>query len=161
MALEEWQRWNRHGQVLRPGETPALPRTGAMGSVVPTFAQFAPDFLEFCASINASPKGPNCAASLYNKELSLRVQLLPVFGHMPMDQLHKRDVDKYIIQKTKEGRSPNSIRTDLKILRRMINVAREYELIHKIPNFRVPSEPDGDVNALSPDEAQQFSSGNK
>lgn len=73
-----------------------------------------------------------------------------------MDQLHRRDVDKYIIQKTKEGRSPNSIRTDLKVLRRMINVARDYELIQKIPNFRVPSEPDGDVNALNPDEAQQF-----
>jgi integrase len=154
-AYEEWQRWNRHGQVLRPGETPVLPRTGGMKSV-PTFAQFAPDFLDFCASINAGPNGAHAPASLDVRRTSIRKHLLPALGQMQMDQLHRRDVDRYIIQKTKEGRSPNSIRTDLSVLRRMFSVALSYEVIQKIPDFKLPTEAESDVEALDPEEALRF-----
>jgi integrase/recombinase XerC len=157
MAYEEWQRWNRHGQVLRPGEVPALVRTGGMKpSAAPTFAQFAPDFLEFCASVNAGPRGANTPAALEAKEVSLRVHLLPVFGSTRMDQLHRRDVDRYVIQKAKEGRSAMSIRLDLGFLRRMLTVAKSYELIDKVPEFRVPSPPPGDVVALDTDESKRL-----
>ena len=157
MAWEEWQRWNRHGQVLRPAEMPALPRTGAMKpSQAPTFTQFAPDFMEFCASPNASPRGANSPAALAAKDVSLRVHLLPVFGSMRMDQLRRRDVDRYVIQKSKQGRSPMSIRLDLGFLRRMLVVAKSYELIDKVPEFRVPSPDPGDVVALTTDEAKRL-----
>jgi len=158
MALEEFQRWNRHGQVLRPGEVPPLPRTGAMSSsTTPTFAQFAPDFLGFCASPNAGPRGANSPAGLAAKEVSLRLHLLPTFGNLGMDQLTRRDVDRYVIQKTKAGRSRNSIRLDLCFLRRMLVIAKTYELIDKLPDFRVPPAKHSEVVALAPEEARRFS----
>ncbi|HLT37731.1 MAG TPA: tyrosine-type recombinase/integrase [Enhygromyxa sp.] len=157
-AYEEWQRWNRHGQVLRPGETPVLPRTGAMRpGQAPTFAQFAPDFLEFCASPNAGSRGPNAPSSLEAKEMVLRLHLLPAFGSLRMDQLTRRDVDNYVIKKSKDGRAYQSVRTDVGHLRRMLEVAKSYELIDKIPPFRIPADRPTDVVALSPDEAARFS----
>jgi integrase len=157
LAQEEWQRWNRHGQVLRPGESPVLPRTGAMvPGNAPTFAQFAPDFLEFCASPNAG-RGANAKSSLAAKEIALRLHLLPVFGSLRLDQLTRRDVDNYVIRKAKQGRSYMSIRLDVGHLRRMLEVARNYDLIDKIPSFKIPAERPSEVVALSPDEAVRFS----
>lgn len=162
MAYEEWQRWNRHGQVLRPGEVPVLERTGAMRpGHVPTFAQFAPDFLAFCATPNASPRGANSDAALESKEIALRLHLLPAFGSQPMDQLTRRHVDQFVIAKMQAGRSIRSIRLDLCILRRMLTVAREYELIDKVPKFQIPSEQQSEVVALTPDEAKRFRQANR
>lgn len=156
-AREEFQRWNRHGRVVRVGEKPALPRTGGMSSsLAPSFAQFAPDFLEFSASPNASPKGPNSPGTIRIKETHLRLHLLPAFGSMRMDALTRRDVDRYVIDKVKAGRSRNSIGDDLTTLRRMLAVAMSYDLIDKIPHFRVPSRERGKVAALDPTEAQRF-----
>lgn len=161
-AWEEWQRWNRHGQVLRPGETPVLPRTGAMTpGHAPTFAQFAPDFMDFCASPNAGPRGANSPAGLDAKETSLRLHLLPAFGSLRMDQLQRRDVENYIIQKSKKGRSYMSIRMDVCFLRRMLVVAKSYGLIAQIPEFQVPPDRPSDIQALNPDEAKRFSAAAK
>ena len=158
MALEEFQRWNQHGQVLRPGERPPLPRTGAMTSAAaPTVAQFLPDYLEFCASPNAGPRGANSPATLYSKETIFRVHLLPVFGAMRLDQIHRRDVDRYIIDKTKSGRGEKSVQMDVKYLRHLLYVAKTYEVITQVPDFKVPGAPPGDVDALDPDEAERFS----
>src|SRR5690606_14253456 len=55
-----------------------------------------------------------------------------------------------------QGRSPMSIRLDLGFLRRMLVVAKSYDLIDKIPEFRVPSPPPGDVVALAPEEAKRL-----
>lgn len=157
MALEEFQRWSRYGQVLRPGEVPALARTGAMTSKsAPTFAQFAEDFLEFCASANAGPGGANSPASLEAKEVSLRLHVLPAFGSLRMDQLTRRDVDRYVIDKTKRGRSTNSLRLDLGFLQRMLAVAKNYELVDQVLDFRLPTARESEVVALDQDEAKRF-----
>ena len=157
MAFEEWQRWNRHGQVLRPGEKPALRRTGAMSpGKVPTLAQFAPDFLEFCASPNGGPRGANSPATLRSKETNLRVHLLPAFGTVPLDQITTVDVDRFVLEKSKAGYKPKSIMQMVIYLRRMLNVAQRFQLINHVPKIYAPPTPRGAVVALDADEQARF-----
>jgi integrase len=156
-AYEEFERWNRYGQVIHAGEKPPLPRTGAMApGCAPTFSQFAPDYMEFCASPNAGPKGANAYSTLERKEIALRLHLLPVFGSMHMDQLHRRDVDRYVIDKKKAERDEGSIHGDITTLRHMLTVAKQYGLISEVPEFRVPPRVRGDIVALDPDERERY-----
>jgi integrase len=156
-AYEEFERWNRYGQVIRAGEQPPLPRTGAMApGCAPTFAQFAPDYLEFCESPNASPKGANAPSTVERKENALRLHLLPVFGSMRMDQVQRRDVDRSVINKTKAKRAEGSISNDITTLHHMLTVAKQYGLISELPDFRVPPRARGDIVALDPDERERY-----
>lgn len=156
MALDEFQRWNRHGQVLRPGEKPALPQTGAMSpGNAPTLAQFVPDYIELCAS-PSGPKGGNAPSTIGSKKRIFRVHLLPAFGSYRLDQFHRRDIDRYIIDKTKAKRSYRSITIDIKYLCHLLRVAKNYELITQVPDLPVPPERKSDVIALDPDEAKRF-----
>jgi integrase len=156
MAFDEWQRWNRYGQVLRPGEKPSPSRGPATAPAsTPTFAQFAPEFLEFCASPNASPRGANRPATLASKRYLLKDYLLPAFGSMPMDQLTSRDVDRFVIAQTKKLK-PNSIAKATMVLHRMLVVAKRHGLINVLPEVRSPARPRGTVKALEPDEAARF-----
>lgn len=158
MAIEEFERWNRHGQVLRPGETPQLVRTGGMTSTAaPTVAQFVDDYLEFCASPNAGPRGANGPNTLENKEKALRLHLLPAFGSLRLDQIHRRDVDRYVRVKHKGGLSLGWIRGHLWCLRHMLSVAHRHELIEKVPDFSLPAAESSSIDALSTDEAKLFS----
>jgi integrase len=156
-ALEEFERWNRHGQVLRPGETPVLARTGAMkAGTSPTVSQFAKDYLEYCASPNASRRGANSSSTLSGKETNLRVHLVPYFGGMRLDQIERREIDNYIISKSKEGRSTSSVRIDVGILRQMITLAHEHGLIEQPRHIKLPARQDREIDALDPDEADRF-----
>jgi len=159
MARELFELWNRHGRVLRAGEKPALQRTGAMSSragSAPTFTQFAFDYLEFCASPSAGPKGANRPSTLRWKRGTLERYVLPHFGTIRMDKLTRRLVDVFIIKEAKAGRADGSIRHSLTIMRHMLSVARDYELIEVIPRFNIPGNKKTDVEALSPDEAARF-----
>lgn len=157
MALEEFERWNRHGQVLRPGETPALPRTGAMtAGAVPTFAQFEADYLDYCSSPNACRNGANAPATLDNKKEVLRLHLLPLFGTLRLDQLQRRDVDQYIVSKAKSGRSLSCIRKDVCILRQMISLAHDHQLVAAVPKFKLPPKIEREIVSLTPDDAERF-----
>jgi integrase len=157
MAFEEWQRWNRCGQVLRPGEKPVMASTGTMAAgQIPTFAQFAPDFLEFCASPNAGPRGANREITIEHKRLLLKVHVLPVFGSVPMDRITTRDVDCFVINKTKEGYEATTVGNMIKVLRRMMMVAKRYELIGSVPHIRAPISKRQKIQALDPDESARF-----
>ena len=157
MAREEFERWNRHGVVLRPGEAPPLPRTSGMKTgVAPTFKQFAPDFLEFCASPSASPRGANARSTIIHKESVLRVHLLPAFGSLRMDELTRRDIDRFVAAKLKAKLSINTIVLMLTNLRRMLSVAKLYEQIDKIPEFRIPASEPSRVLGLDPEEKTRF-----
>ena len=65
--------------------------------VAPTFKQFAPDFMTFSASPNASPKGSNSPNTLRSKKGCLRVHLLPAFGNSHMDAINRRLVDRFVM----------------------------------------------------------------
>ena len=157
MAREEFERWNRHGAVLRPGEVPLLSATSGMKTgVAPTFKQFAPDFLTFSASPSASARGSNRPNTLRIKELCLRVHLLPAFGSLRMDALNRRLVDRYVAGKLESGLHINTIVGHLEVLHRMLKVAKTYELLDKIPEFRVPLRQRKEIQVLDHDEIERF-----
>jgi integrase len=123
----------------------------------PTLAQFVPDDLEYCASPTGR-RGANSPATLDSKSRIFRLHLLPAFGSLHLDQLQRRDVDRYIIEKTKANRDYKSIIMDVEYLRHLLRVAKRYDLIAQVPELPVLREPSSDVIALDPDEAQRFSS---
>lgn len=156
MALEEFERWNRHGQVLRPGETPVLRRTGAMGpSSAPTVEQFASDYLDFCRSPNAGRNGANSWSTLLLKEAGLRLHVIPAFGSLRLDQITRRDVDQYVMTKSKD-RSLSALRSDINYLQQMIKLAKEHDLITNAPTLKLPPDRPRQIEALAPDEIPRF-----
>lgn len=157
MARELFEQWNRYGQVLRPGETPILASTGGMTTgTAPTVAQFADDYLAFCASPNATRRGANSVSTIENKKDKLRLHLLPAFGSFRLDQIHRRDVDQYIMSKSKSGRSMNTISMDLCVLRQMMTLACDHDLITHVPKFKLPPTKPSEVVSLKPEEAKRF-----
>ena len=156
-ALEAFELWNRLGQVLRPGQRPMLARTGAMkAGNAPTVAQFANDYLDYCGSPAAGRKGSNSSSTLGNKECMLRMHVLPAFGQLQLDQIQRRDVDGYIMSKSKAGRSSSCVRKDVCVLRQMITLAKEHGLIGDAVTFKLPPADKKEIVALDSDEIDRF-----
>jgi integrase len=95
-------------------------------------------------------------STIEDKQITLRLHVLPAFGSLRLDQIHRRDVDQYIMSKSKGGRSMNSILKDISILHQMMTLAHDHGLIAQMPKFKLPPLKPSEVVSLSPEEAQRF-----
>lgn len=71
-----------------------------------------------------------------NKEMHLRVHLVPVFGRKRLDEIRALDVDRYTAKKLRTGLSPKTINLHLSTLRRALVLAYQWELIEVLPRIR-------------------------
>ncbi len=112
-----------------------------------TVKQFAKEFMQYCAATNS--KG-----ELREKIRTLELHLLPVFGTLRLDELTSAHVEGYKREKLErpQGRgmkplSPKTVVDHLAVLRRMLNLAKEWGRIDVVPTLKAPRVELPDVEA--------------
>ena len=92
----------------------------------------------------------------------LRVHLLPVFGKRRLDQIDERAIDAYKVEKleqvTRRGKpyNPNTVNKHLKLLARILRVARKWKLISDVPEVGLLKARKTDFDFLTFEEAEAF-----
>ena len=121
----------------------------------PTLEGFAEEFLAYQKTLNKP-------SELANKEMILRVHLLPVFGKRRLDQIDERAIDAYKVEKleqvTRRGKpyNPNTVNKHLKLLARILRIARKWKLISDVPEVGLLKSRKTDFDFLTFEEAEAF-----
>jgi integrase len=125
---------------------------------VPTFEEFADEFLAYQATVNKP-------SELASKKVSLRVHLIPAFGKRRLDQIDERMIDAYKVEKLEQlsarGKTlnPKTINNQLKVLGRMFRIARKWKLIKEIPDIGLLKVRKSDFDFLEFEESEAFIAG--
>jgi integrase len=125
---------------------------------IPTLEGFAEEFLAYQATLNKP-------AVVEQKRMILRVHLLPAFGKRRLDQIDERAIDAYTVKKlehiTPRGTpiEPVTVNKHLKLLGRILRVARKWKLIRELPEITLLKERKSDFDFLDFEEAKAFLAG--
>lgn len=131
-----------------------LARGEALGSgatqhrVLPTFREFAKDWMDNWVRSNNKPTSAQGKASI------LRRSLLPCFGDRRLDQITEREIERYKASRTVAGRHAHTINNELAVLAGCLRIAAEWSLLKSVPRVRWVRAPYGPVRFLSPEEAR-------
>jgi len=133
----------------------------------PKLAEFAEEFLVYQATLNKPTE-------LNAKRSTLEHHLIPAFGHLRLDQIDARAIDRYKVKKLsppdeddpkavkstrrspKAGLKPKTINNHLTILSRLLRVAQKWKLIDRLPEIeklRVHKQP---FDFLNFEESERF-----
>jgi integrase len=96
---------------------------------VPTVAAFQESFMTFSRTNNK----PSTVSA---KEGMLRVHLLPFFGKMKLDAIGPAEVERYKALKLDEQQGKKTINNHLTALRKLLNLAVEWEVLDRAPRVR-------------------------
>lgn len=110
-------------------------RLGISTIEVPTLEEFRDEFLDVYAVNN------NKQSTVETKRNILRLHLVPFFGDMKLDAISPRDIERYKAKKKREGLSPKTIKNQLGVMQKMLNVALDWEMIQKVPKIEPPKQP--------------------
>lgn len=113
-------------------------------------ADFAVEFLKsYCAANNKY-------ASIEAKESILRVHLIPDMGKLLLSEVNARVIEAYKAKKLVAELSPKTINNHLTVLRKMLSVAQEWELIDHVPPVKWLRVPPQKFDFLSFEEAERL-----
>jgi len=115
----------------------------------PTLEEFAEEFLAYQATVN-KPQVVD------DKRVLLRVHLMPAFGKLGLDQIDTRAIDAYKVEKLGLGKEPQTINQHLKLLGRVLRVARKWKLIKELPEFGMLKARKTGFDFLTFDECERF-----
>jgi integrase len=121
-------------------------------SRVPTLAEFQDRFLTY-SEVNNKP------STVYAKRWVLKLHLSPFFGAMKLDDIGPARIEEFKAKKLAEGLSKKSINNHLTALRKLLNLAVEWEVIGRAPKvkgFRFKNDFISEDHFLSFDEAERF-----
>lgn len=130
-----------------PGvETPKAPPVA-----IPTLETFWEEFFATHVVPNNKP------SEMESKRVIYRCHLKPAFGHMSLDAITSRDIERYKAHKlTKLGYAPKSINNHLAVLRSLLNVAKRWDILTQVPEYRELKAPEQAMRFLSTDEAKSL-----
>lgn len=109
--------------------------------------EFAVDFLK------AYRAAKNKYATLEAKESILRVHLIPELRSLPLGDVNAGAIQTYRAKQLSEGLSPKTVNNHLTVLRKMLSVALEWEIIDVIPPVKWLKVPPQKFDFLSFEEA--------
>jgi integrase len=113
-------------------------------------ADFAVEFLEsYCAANNKY-------ASIEAKESILRVHLIPAMGELLLSEVNARRIEAYKAQKLVEELSPKTVNNHLTVLRKLLSVAQEWDIIEHVPPVKWLRVPPQKFDFLSFQEAERL-----
>ncbi|MCR9161693.1 MAG: tyrosine-type recombinase/integrase [Nannocystaceae bacterium] len=116
---------------------------------MPTVAEFAEEFMQ--TYVKANNKHSTCE----DKRSMLRHHLVPFFGRMKLDEIGPREIERYKAAKLRTH-SVKTVTNQLSVLRKMLNVAHEWEIIGGVPKFRWMKLPESRFRFLDFDEAERL-----
>jgi integrase len=118
---------------------------------VKTLAQFEEPFLTFS-------KNNNKPSAVHAKKYILRLHLLPFFGAMRLNEIGAKEIERYkqLKQQLPDAQSAKSINNHLAVLRKMLNLAVEYDELDWAPKVKALTLPEHDFQFLDFDEAERL-----
>ncbi len=93
----------------------------------PTFEDFSHRWLEVHVRLNNKP------SEQQTKIGTLKLHLLPYFGHLPLDQIRKMRIEEFKVAQLKKGLRPKTVNNQLAILSKCLRCAVEWEVIQNAP----------------------------
>lgn len=153
------QRWIRCGTDRREArrrhdELMLDARAGRLGLPTKlTFEEFSRQFVTDYCDVRLKPS----TRKEYRSYID--THLVPFFGQRRLADITTRDIQAYVGEKTRQGRlAPKSIRNHLVVLKRMMAVALEWEVLKTNPALKVtaPRVPRPEIKFLSPAEMQRL-----
>jgi integrase len=99
-------------------------------SDVPLFRDFAKTFIDTYATTNNKP------SEVESKRSILKNHLLPAFGATPLDEIRTEQIERYKAAKLKAKLDPKTVNNHLTVLRRMLSLAQEWEMIAAVPKVK-------------------------
>lgn len=118
--------------------------------VIPTFQEFAVEFMEDYAEVN------NKLGEIKAKRLHLNMHLIPAFGSKRLDEITQKDIEHYKRKKQKAGLNPKTINNHLTTLNRMFTIASEWEILERGPKIRKLKCPEPEFDFLTFGEAERL-----
>lgn len=118
-----------HERQLRTRLMSALPLTDEVVAT-PTLAEHMQEWLAtYC-------KSNNKASTLDSKESVVRIHLEPLFGHMKVDEISMRDIERFKANKVAAGLHPKTINNLLSVLRSALACAVEWGHMEYVPAIK-------------------------
>jgi integrase len=118
---------------------------------LPTFKEFAWKWFEVYAKNN------NKASEIKNKEIALRVHLVPFFGKTKIDKITNLQIEEYKSAQIELGTLVNkSINNQLTILCKCMRTAQEWLELEKLPRIKKLKVPPQKFDFLTPEESEQL-----
>jgi integrase len=94
-------------------------------------------------------------STLMDYESAVRIHLVPFFGTRPIGKIVAADVERFMVVKRGEGRSPKSVRNWLGVLHSLLSYAEKRDWIPSNPCRKVDfpriEETDADIRFLAPE----------
>jgi len=116
---------------------------------VPTLEAFSKEFQKSYVKVHNKPSEQR------NKEMHLRVHLVPHFGRKRLNEIKSLDIDRYTAKKLKTGLNPKTINLHLSTLRRALVLAHEWDIISALPRIRRLKETKPEFDFLDFEEAER------
>jgi len=95
---------------------------------VPTFEEFVPEFLAIC-------RMKNKPSEVQTKQSILRWHLLPAFGRLRLDRIKYAEIQDFAAKTIEKKRSKKTVNNCLTVVRRLLVVAKQRELIEAKMEF--------------------------
>lgn len=97
----------------------------------PTFGEFAWEWHRLYAKTNNKPSEQR------NKDIQLRVHLIPFFGRRRLDAIHAVDVETFKAHEQGRGLSNKTINNALAVLGKLLRCAAEWDRVGSVPRIRL------------------------
>jgi integrase len=119
-------------------------------TAVPTVAEFQVDFMTDYAEVNNKP------SEIETKRMIFSLHLVPALGHLCLDAVGDKEIEKYKGLKLKSGLSPKTINNHLIVLRCLLGKAEDWKLIAKAPKIKWLKVPESDFDFLDFGESENL-----
>jgi integrase len=116
---------------------------------VPTFREWAKEFLDVYPAVNNKP------SEAQTKRTLVRLHLAPFFGDTRIDRITESEIERYKAGRIEAGSAPKSINNHLTVLRRMLVVAMKWRRMSgPAPDIGFMKVPEPPFRFLTFDEAR-------
>lgn len=113
----------------------------------PRLADFADEWLAAYVAVHNKP------STMVRNQAILRRHLIPFFGNRRLDEIDRRVIEAFNVDRRAAGLNNGSINTHLTVLHKMMRTAQEWERLDAVPRVRLLPYEQGGFDWLRPAEA--------
>jgi len=135
----------RYGKSKETDEKPKKPP--------PAVQEFHKEFIEIYARTNNKP------STVEGKQSVFKHHIVPFFGRMRLDEIGAGQIERFKALLLRKGLKAKTINNHLSVLRTMLTVATDWELIEHVPRIKWLKAPRPGFDFLEFEEAEQLIAG--
>lgn len=125
-------------------------------------SEFAKEFINIYARTNNKP------SEVESKEMILKNHIIPFFGHLALDEINSRVVERFKAEKLAPrrkgkklipGLTAKTVNNHLTVLHKMLTVAEEWQIISHVPRVKWLKTPEAEFDFFDFEEAERLRQG--